>query len=368
MAQYYMGLMSGTSLDGLDIAITDSHLQSHFCTTVPMPAELKQSIESIYLGQATDLRQIGELDHRIALHYAQAINSALFQANLDNSNIIAIGSHGQTVFHQPEGPWPFTMQLGDANIIAAQTGIPVVADFRRMDMAMGGQGAPLVPAFHQAVFASQQPRAIINIGGIANITVLKPGLSTLGYDTGPGNMLMNEWIEHHQGHSYDKSGNWAASGRPCEGLLKDLMSHPYFAEPAPKSTGRELFNLTWLAQYLAAYPKLSPADIQASLLSLTASSISQAIQHHKVTSAYICGGGCHNQALMKDLKRRNPKVKIETTAALGVDPDYLEAIAFAWLAKQRIELKPGNLPVVTGASNSVILGGLFQASANRTKK
>ncbi|RJG42373.1 anhydro-N-acetylmuramic acid kinase [Motilimonas pumila] len=361
--------MSGTSLDGLDIAIVHADsMRSHYCTTVPMPGDLKCAIEAIYLGQATNLRQIGELDHRIALHYAQAINQTLKAAQVSADNVSAIGSHGQTVYHQPEGPWPFTMQLGDANIVAARTGIPVAADFRRMDMAVGGQGAPLVPAFHQAMFAGCQHRAIINIGGIANITVLKPQQATLGYDTGPGNMLMNEWIEKQKGIQYDESGNWAASGRPCEPLVQELLLHRYFAANPPKSTGRELFNLTWLTPYLDQYPQLSPADIQASLLELTSRSITLSLEQQQIEAAYLCGGGCHNHALVRRLKAHNPKVSIATTQALGIDPDYVEAIAFAWLAKQRVGQEAANLPVVTGANSAVILGGLYRASANSTRK
>ena len=365
-AQYYIGLMSGTSLDGLDVCIvkfSGRGIKTLYGHTFSLPDSMPEEILAICQGQQLTLPQLGELDHKIGRFHAACVNQALQQANLTSAAIIAIGSHGQTIFHQHSGKHPFTLQIGDANIIAASTGITTVADFRRMDMAYGGQGAPLVPAFHQAIFSHPTTaKVVLNIGGIANITVLRPNQPTLGYDTGRGNMLLNAWIADQQGQPYDDNGHWAAQGKLIPSLLEDLLSESYFTLAAPKSTGRELFNLAWLQKKLQ--PDFKSVDVQHTLLHLTAKSIADQIKRFpEVKQVLVCGGGVHNSALLKALTLSLPNQAVNSTSDVNMDPDYVEAIAFAWLAKQRIEQKTANLPVVTGAASLAFLGAIYQPSA-----
>jgi anhydro-N-acetylmuramic acid kinase len=365
--EYYIGLMSGTSMDGVDAALVALDLSEKTLSLVdaiefPLSETLKQDLISLGLGQKTTLAQIGELDHRLGLLFAEATLALLAHSSFDASQVTAIGCHGQTVFHQPHGEFPFTLQLGDGNVIAVKTGIHTINDFRRKDMALGGQGAPLVPAFHQWVFNVQDtPQVVLNIGGIANITVLSPKGEVNGYDTGAGNMLMDAWIAQHQDVSFDCNGDWAAQGNVNSALLATLLADPYFAQLPPKSTGRERFNLDWLAKQLEQHPFISPVDVQATLAAFTADSIINDVKPLMASRLLVCGGGARNKHLMTQLQEGLPSTSVTTTAEDGVDPDNLEAMAFAWLAARTWHRQSGNLPVVTGASQSAILGALHWA-------
>lgn len=365
---YYLGVMSGTSLDGVDLALMDFSSQpAQVVATdfVPMPQNLRQNLTALCQQGQGSLQQIGELDHQLGVLYAESINQFLAKHSLSAEQIQAVGCHGQTIWHAPQGQSPFTWQLGDANIIAARTGITTVADFRRKDMAYGGQGAPLVPAFHQGIFAnSTRITVILNIGGISNISVLAPNQPVIGYDTGVGNALMDSWIAKHQGKSYDKNGEWAKTGQSNPALLQDLLADPYFSLPAPKSTGRELFNLAWLEKILQKHTALSPQDVQATLAEFTAQCSAQDLQYlsqHNVLPCLllVCGGGAKNPVIMAHLQRLLPHWQIATTTDYGLDADYLEAAAFAWLAYRRMENLPSNEPSVTGATKAVSLGVIY---------
>ncbi|MGB2080032.1 MAG: anhydro-N-acetylmuramic acid kinase [Vibrio sp.] len=365
----YIGIMSGTSLDGIDTALVETdgasiQLLAH--DEFKIDPKLRQDVLDVCIGQQTNLVEIGQLDHRLGQTFADAVSQLLSKHQIKPEYITAIGSHGQTVFHDPQGPYPFTMQLGDANLISAQTGITTVADFRRKDMAYGGQGAPLVPAFHQALFAHLDANImVLNMGGIANISYVSKE-KTLGYDTGPANMLMDAWIERHTGQKYDKDGDFAAQGQVNPALLNHLLSDPYFNLQAPKSTGRELFNLDWLDNMLQGFA-LCAQDVQATLLELTAQSIANEVNQFSKTNQanelLACGGGAQNKALMQRLAVLLPQWQISNTLKYGIDSDYMEAMAFAWLAHQTIHHQSGNLPAVTGASRGAILGAVYFAEA-----
>ena len=310
---------------------------------------------------------MGQLDRELGVRFAQAANELMAQQNLSAADITAIGSHGQTIRHFPPdngSEHAYSLQVGDPNTIAQLTGITTVADFRRRDIALGGHGAPLVPAFHQAVFEKPGfPRAIINIGGMANITLL-PGdelpSSLLGYDTGPGNGLMDSWVNQNLGHPFDKNGHWAAQGQVIDALLQQMLKTPYLSQPAPKSTGPELFNLSWLTGHLQQLPEVSAVDVQATLLEFTAHTITEAVKSQipLAREVFFCGGGTYNTALMQRLETLLHPTLIASTEQLGVAPEWVEAVAFAWLAKQTLERKPGNVPMVTGASKASILGAI----------
>jgi anhydro-N-acetylmuramic acid kinase len=274
--------------------------------------------------------------------------------------VAAIGSHGQTLRHRPDLPLPFTWQIGDPNVLAELTGITVVADFRRRDVAAGGQGAPLLPVFHDQVFRSdREDRVILNLGGIANITILARGREVTGFDTGPANRLLDAWISRHRGQPFDEHGAWASSGRIDAALLNRLLAEPYLALPAPKSTGRELFNVPWLLERLGAEER-RPEDVQATLLHYTAATVADAVRRYAPgASVYACGGGAHNSALLAALGRRLAPAPVTTTASLGLDPDYVEAIAFAWFARRTLAGRTSSAPSVTGARGARILGAIF---------
>lgn len=361
----YIGLMSGTSLDAIDAVLvsfeaSSPRLLAHY--SLSLDAALRQSLESLQQPGDDELNKLAQLDIKLARLFSEAVSGLLAEAGCKAEEIIAIGSHGQTVRHIPEGDYRTTYQIGDPNLIAELTGITTVADFRRRDMAAGGQGAPLVPAFHNQVF--RKPglnRVIVNIGGIANLTILPADEeeAVIGFDTGPGNGLMDAWIFKHRGQQYDQDGEWAASGELMPDLLEKLLTDPYFKLPAPKSTGKEYFHLNWLEKQLP--PKAKAEDVQATLCELTAISINNAIQQTAPASdeIYICGGGMHNQQLIKRLEELSAPIMVTSTQSLGIAPDWVEAICFAWLAKQTLHQQPGNLPSVTGASRNVILGGIF---------
>ena len=379
--KYYIGLMSGTSADGIDLALVEFTkgqkkpvlVASYYQVYCSITAE---KITSLYQPGINEVDRAFHLDVELAHLFSQAINALLRQENLSPADIIAIGSHGQTIRHRPNGDNPFTLQIGCCQTLATLTGIRVVGQFRRKDMALGGQGAPLVPIFHQQLF-DQTPHAnfVVNIGGIANITFLPAHGSTqtvLGFDTGPGNALLNDWyLAHHQNSEilFDKNGAWAVTGQVNKALLSQLMQDDYITEAAPKSTGREYFNLDWIHQQLKTFAlqssgQLSPSDIQATLLAFTAQSIAKAIMAlAEQGKVYLCGGGVHNEALVNALKqmmnRTEPTYEINTMQAVKIDGDQLEAMAFAWLAYAFDHDLTSNMPAVTGAKASCTLGSSF---------
>ncbi|MGR5063328.1 anhydro-N-acetylmuramic acid kinase [Photobacterium sp. DNB22_13_2] len=372
--ELYIGVMSGTSLDGVDTALVAFDSESHQSSmpellatdAYPMPEALKSALLDVCIGQATNLKLIGQLDHQLGHLFADAVNQLLEKAEVKASAVTAIGNHGQTVYHQPDGDYPFTMQLGDANIVAAKTGITTVADFRRKDMALGGQGAPLVPAFHKGLFSElDSTTVVLNIGGIANISVLQPEQPVIGYDTGPGNMLMDAWVYLHHGQKYDKCGVLAASGTVNQPLLTKLMADPYLSRSYPKSTGREHYNLPWLeGQLNGLVDAVSEQDVQATLLQFTAQTIAEQVACFTIGEQprlLVCGGGVNNPILMSRLAELLPAWLVANTRDAGIDPDYMEAMAFAWLARQRIHGQPSNVPEVTGAAELASLGVIYPA-------
>ncbi len=360
----FLGLISGTSADGVDVALVDFDPQPRIAAaaTYPYPESLRDRILGLARNApSVPLDELGTLDVAIARHFAQSANALLAEAGVDAASITALGSHGQTVRHKPIGDFPFTMQLGDPSVIAELTGITTIADFRRADVAAGGQGAPLAPAFHNAALANGNQRALLNLGGIANVTVFNDVGDVLGFDTGPANCLMDAWAMRHLGTARDDGGAWALQGRVNPALLSRLLDDSYFALPAPKSTGREQFNLDWLDQRLI--DGVSAVDVQATLLALSVQTIATAIRNNgsAVDEVLGCGGGVHNDALMKALAETLAPIKVGSTTDIGIDPDFVEAAAFAWLARERLHGRPGNLPSVTGARGPRLLGAIFAA-------
>lgn len=363
----YIGVMSGTSLDGVDVvlaAIDDRMVAQQASLSWPIPVSLKEAILNICQGQQLTLSQLGQLDSRLGKLFADAVLALLKQENLRPQDVVAIGCHGQTVWHEPVGDAPHTLQIGDNNQIVARTGITVVGDFRRRDIALGGQGAPLVPAFHQALLAHPvERRMVLNIGGIANLSLLFPDQPVRGYDTGPGNMLMDAWIWRQKGQPYDKDARWASAGKVIIPLLQQMLSDPWFARPAPKSTGREYFNYGWLERQLAQFPGLSGSDVQATLAELTAVSVAeQVLLSGGCERLLVCGGGGRNPLVMARLASLLPGIEVGTTDEAGISGDDMEALAFAWLAWRTVAGLPGNLPSVTGASQASVLGAIFPAN------
>jgi anhydro-N-acetylmuramic acid kinase len=363
----YIGLMSGTSLDGIDALLVDlaspqpravaSHHQ-------PYPAELRATLLELSHASHPELHQLAQLDVQLGELYAAAVQALLERTAIAAATVQAIGSHGQTVRHHPFGPRPYTLQLGDPNVIAERTGITTVADFRRRDIAAGGQGAPLVPAFHAALFRHpEHMRVVLNLGGMANITVLPTNdrEPVTGFDTGPGNVLLDAWVQHHRGSAYDAAGAWAAGGTPLPALLRYLLTEPYFTQAPPKSTGRECFNLAWLKARMEGTE--DPQDVQATLVELTALSVAQAVNEHAgaAREVLVCGGGAYNSTLLRRLSHHLAPRTVLSTAHYGVEPQAVEAMAFAWLAQQTLHGAPGNLPAVTGAHRPVVLGGIYRA-------
>lgn len=372
MAEYYLGLMSGTSMDGIDAALVDlqdSRPELICARTFAWPEAIQQQLSQVVNQPETvSLRALGQLDARVGETFATAANALVQEAGIAAQDIRAAGSHGQTLFHAPDNQPAFSHQCGDPNRIAELTGITTVADFRRRDIAAGGQGAPLVPAFHQAVFSSpDQNRAVLNIGGMANLTVLPATANpVLGFDTGPGNVLMDHWYRRHHAGPYDKNGAWAAQGQCIPALQERLLEHPFLQLPPPKSTGREMFCGNWLDEQLDALqlPASTKAeDIQRTLLEFTARSIADAVRTYaaETRQLLVCGGGVHNTLLMQRIAELLEDIDTASTEAFGLHPDWVEAVAFAWLAKATLTGQPGNLPSVTGASHPVILGAIYPA-------
>lgn len=366
----FLGLISGTSADGIDAALvrfdgdqTRVRPTLLFGRTYPWDPALRARL--VALGQqaaALTLDEVGELDVRIGHAFAAAAMAAIRDAGLAPRAITAIGSHGQTLRHRPQGDAPFTLQLGDAHVIAERCGVPVVADFRRRDVAAGGHGAPLVPAFHAAVLRDPyEDRAVLNLGGIANLTLLPARGDVRGFDTGPANGLMDAWCLRHTGNHYDADGALARQGRVDAALLARLLAEPWFAAPPPKSTGRDQFHLGWVEAALAGNE--STADVQATLLALTARTVADALQASQpgTRRVIVCGGGVHNPLLMAALAEAMQATTIASSAAHGLDPDAVEAMAFAWLAREHLAGRPGNLPAVTGAAGPRVLGALYPA-------
>jgi len=362
----YIGLMSGTSMDGIDAALLG--FGEHRC-------KIEHSIHKPYAGDVLDALRAAvatpsslgshgaaELDILLAHEFAEATLRLLEEAAVPHDTVAAVGSHGQTILHQPVGPVRLSVQIGNPATLAVLTGLTVVADFRAADVALGGQGAPLAPAFHEWLFADMpRPFAVVNIGGIANVTILGDGAPTRGFDCGPGNTLLDNWCRRHLRRAFDAGGAWAASGQPRDDVLDRMLADPFFSAAPPKSTGLEYFHDGWIEDMLGpAGAPPEPADVQATLAELTAAGIAGALAGIAgLKHVSVCGGGAHNDDLMARIARRMPACSIATTAAAGISPDWVEAAAFAWLARERLAGRPGNLPSVTGAASAVPLGGVW---------
>lgn len=374
MTSLYIGVMTGTSMDGLDLVAVSFHpLQLHATLTVPFDEDLRDQLMALTLPDDNEIDRMALAHVALGKMIGTGINRLIADNHLDRSKIRAIGSHGQTIRHRPESS--FSLQIGDPHIISEMTALPVVYDFRSRDLAAGGQGAPLVPAFHQALFQHETiHRVILNLGGIANISMLPAGQpeQVYGFDTGPANILMDAWCERYTGQPYDENGDWAAYGQPIRPLLERLYAHEFFSKEPPKSTGREDFNLEWLDEQLADwrndldYIELedTPENVQATLMKLTSRAIKKAIYRSKeimpTGEVYVCGGGAYNSHLLEQLRWRLRKHEwsVQTTEVLGLAPTWVEATAFAWLAMRFCENLSGNLPAVTGATGFRILGSI----------
>lgn len=376
MTNLFIGVLSGTSMDAVDVALvsfekTIPHLI--YTYSHPIPKAFRKKCLDITQSGACSIDEYGMLDTSAGELFAQAVLQLLDQTKIDPSSLQAIGSHGQTLRHKPNSNPPFSLQIGDPNIIAERTGILTIADFRRRDIAARGQGAPLAPAFHASVFQTvHENRIVINIGGISNITLLPKDQTQpiLGFDTGPGNGLMDAWIQQDKGVLFDVHGDFASTGQVHPGLLEACLADPYFTTIGPKSTGREYFNLQWLTQKIemihsptSKIQTLASKDIQATLLALTVESIALAVLASTIPDAsiFVCGGGAHNRTLISTLSKTLAR-PVQSTASIGLPPDWIEAILFAWLAKQTLEGRPGNCPTVTGANRAIPLGGIFGKS------
>ena len=363
----FIGLISGTSIDGIDCALVDlsgekpTLVETHF---VEFDPALRESILSLCEGKAVNLTDFGATHVRLGREFGEAALALIEKTGIVRSEVNAICSHGQTVWHQPDGEYPFTLQLADPNTIAQITGITTIGDLRGRDMAAGGQGAPIAPLLHREIFHSDNvDRAVVNIGGISNITVLPRTGRCLAFDTGPGNVLMDYWIGKHQKKPYDKGGAWAASGQFSLTLLNALYDDEYFSRPIPKSTGRELFNGAWLEERISkAGGDLKPEDVQATLLTFTVTTIVSEISRHCTPNElYICGGGAHNDTLISELGKVASDYSVSSTAELGVDPDWVEAMAFAWMGKLALDGTPVHTEDFTGADGPVPLGAIYRA-------
>ena len=369
---FFLGLMSGTSLDGIDAALIqlkandgDRFLNCKLIRglTLPWCPTLRNKL--LHLCQshcAISIDELGYLDAQTGIAFAQAANTLINHIGIASSNIQAIGSHGQTIRHRPNSSPPFSIQIGDPHRIAEITGITTVSDFRRRDIAAGGQGAPLMPAFHRALLGnSHEDRAVVNLGGIANLTLLPACGVVLGFDCGPANTLLDCWHSHyHSDELFDKDGHWAASGKIHPELFDLLIDDAWFSVPPPKSTGREYFNLDWLTERTVRWPELRPADVQATLVELSVWAISNALQNFQPSTKrlYVAGGGCRNTYMMNQLTQRLSHMHVEPISATGLDPDFLEAMGFGWLAAQTLNHIPVNLASITGAEGGRVLGSI----------
>jgi len=361
MPGYFVGLMSGTSLDGVDAVLAAARggrLQQLRSIHLPFPAKLRMRLLALQESGSDELRRSALLANDLADLYASAVRRLLSRAGIGARAVTAIGCHGQTVRHRPADG--YTLQLVNGARLAERSGITVVCDFRSRDIAAGGEGAPLVPAFHHAMFgSSRRSRAVVNVGGIANLTALPERGAVTGFDCGPGNVLMDAWIAQRRSSRYDANGAWAARGSVIPWLLRKLLLHPFLHRRPPKSTGREEFSLKWLSHRLTGNERA--ADVQATLLELTARTIARAVRTHaaRAREIYVCGGGARNRVLLARLAALLPQKRVATTAALGLEPEHVEALAFAWLARQALKNRPGNLPAVTGARGPRVLGAIY---------
>jgi len=364
--------MSGTSVDGIDCALvqcTDTGATLVATHQQPIPADTRIRIADISLPGDNEIDRMGALDRELGELFAAAALELLHRSGTARNQIAAIGSHGQTIRHRPPSATgdpmaSFSLQIGDPNTIAELTGITTVADFRRRDLAAGGEAAPLAPAFHAAMFsAGGVNRVVVNVGGIANVSLLEGKLLRQGFDTGPGNTLLDQWTYRHRGEAFDRDGCWAAQGKVLSGLLDTLQAHPFLQLTGPRSTGKEAFNLAWLDDRLVTWDTAAPVDVQATLCEFTATTIARGVLEAPlpVAEIYICGGGAHNRYLMDRLAALLAPRPLATTNRLGIDPDWVEAAAFAWLASRTLAGMPGNCAAVTGAAGERILGGIYPA-------
>lgn len=365
-ATYYIGLISGTSRDGVDGALVrfegDIPVLEQACC-IPYHQHLADNLDHVVSGHKLHPASIGELDTAMGDFFAQAALHMIKLGGITNDQVTAIGSHGQTLWHQPEGAHPFTLQAGDGHRIARQTGISTVADFRRADLAVGGQGAPLAPLLHKHLFHQKgRSTAVLNLGGIANITLIEADGTIIGFDTGPSNCLLDRWCKQHLDQAYDEAGRWAATGIVNRDWLNQLLEDPYFHQPPPKSTGLEYFHMDWLkSHHLPTH--LAAEDIQATLAALTAESVVAAITEnteHSPAELLVCGGGVHNTDLMERIQTLLPSTTVVSTAAKGLSPDCVESVLFAWLARERLLKRRQNTPSITGAARPVLLGTVFE--------
>jgi anhydro-N-acetylmuramic acid kinase len=369
MSELFIGLMSGTSLDGVDGVLVDfasAPLQVLAHQHAPFDTALRSQLLALNQSGPDELHRSALAANALSRLYAQVVQSLLIQGQINVGQVRAIGAHGQTVRHQPgmHDSIGYSLQIQNPSLLAELSGIAVVADWRSRDVAAGGQGAPLVPAFHQAVFGQAgQDLAVLNVGGIANLSVLSAHGDAMGFDCGPGNVLMDLWCQRHTGQAYDDAGRWAASGQVQVDLLARWMQEPFFHRAPPKSTGRDLFHAPWLDKHLAAGPTLPPHDVQATLCALTAESIANSVSKYASQSSclMVCGGGDYNQCLMGMLQAHLPQLAVVSTDTAGLPPSQVEAAAFAWLARQTCLGLPGNLPKATGAKGARVLGGIYPA-------
>lgn len=366
----YIGLMSGTSVDAVDaviISIRDSSLEILNTLSVPIPTQLQSAVHALSMAHTHEVDAIGHIDRQLGTLFAEAALRVADLSSIPMSQVNAIGSHGQTIRHRPQGSAQspsFTWQIGDANTIAHITGVTTVADFRRRDLAAGGQGAPLAPLFHQGLAAAAGGQGIfLNIGGLSNLTVIRSGAIVSGFDTGPGNTLIDHWFTSHCKGSFDLDGAWALSGQAHSELVAQWLSDPYFEREPPKSTGREYFNHNWLSTQTPAMDTYPPEDIAASLVELTAVAAARAATTFSdgQTHLYVCGGGANNPAIMARLAAHCPNLTVCSTLALGIHHDWVEAAAFAWLAHERLNDRRFDLGVITGSAGAVPLGVIYPA-------
>jgi anhydro-N-acetylmuramic acid kinase len=364
---YFIGLISGTSQDGVDAALVlfeDDRPRLLHALCLPYQEPLKSELSALLAsGKEPAEATGGMLDEFIGRHFARAARRVADEAGIEMRDVKAIGSHGQTVWHDPDGDPPRSIQLGSVGVLLRSTHTVVVSHFRQADLDAGGQGAPLAPLLHQALFSSRsESRAILNLGGIANLTFLEPGGRVTGFDCGPANCLLDLWARMQLGQEFDDSGAWASGGEALPGLLTDMLADPYFGRPAPKSTGLEYFNRAWLERHLERHPGASPVDVQSTLAELTARSVAQCVNQARqpVERLLVCGGGAHNIDLLSRLARCLPETRVETTQRHGIHPDWVEALLFAWLARERLAGRPQDTRRITGARESVLLGEIHQ--------
>ncbi|MBV53048.1 MAG: anhydro-N-acetylmuramic acid kinase [Coxiellaceae bacterium] len=365
---YFIGLMSGTSINAIDatlVSIKNHTLELIETHSELIPFQIKQAIKELCVPGFNSIHKLGSMDTQLGRLFANTVLNLLKKSDIPYHKVTAIGTHGQTVRHEPNHEFPFSIQIADPNIISAHTGITTVADFRRRDIAHSGQGAPLTPAFHQFLLQNtHEEQWVLNIGGIANVTLISNNIASNGFDTGPGNILLDAWCEKHTKKPYDDMGQWAQSGKTHHQLLEHLLRHPYFKSSPPKSTGRESFNLEWLNTIIRQIPSpISPEDTQATLVELTAQTIADSIQQYQInpTTITVCGGGAYNEYLLRRLASHCKNYTIRTTSTFGINPEWVEACAFAWFAQQTLEKRTINLMEITGATRPSVLGAIYTA-------